>query len=552
MSRRRFCVAGGTALTTVLGSDLFVSRTADSSTAVTAVNSNGFTGEVVDVRRFGVVGDGVSDDTAAMLQAIRTGQSLDIGNLSILISSRLIFNQNGQQIYGHSGGTLRWNGPATDRLLDVRANDVQFHSVVFDGNRQQVKGGLLYWLDNSARPALVKCRITNISGTHVGGTTSNDSNNQYGLIISPYGVEAFNIEACTFDNIANDNSGANGVKPATGLGYTGGIIFTRDTFTNPDTPQTVFSSGAIRRCHFSNIVTVLAKGLTTANQVEYNDADGIRFYGSRAVTTHLPVEVAHCDFVDCGKRAIKGSAARGVSIHDISVVATTNLPYQMVTGVKIDGDDFELRNVIGNFPRSMPVYFMIQSHDSRNIRVDGVSCNTCFEFWSLAPTSGAVVTAGWRVSNLRCDDCTGVGLHQDTLGDHYEDCIFENVYLAADSANHKMAAAALASKTHRLEVTLRNWKVFNADIDVQGWGYQLDNIYQEINDPVYGGHGVNQPLLGAGITPGAAPLRDSIVSNYELHIKAISSGYLSASRPHYYLINGDRTRVLDFRLVTPQ
>ena len=183
----------------------------------------------IDVRRFGVIGNGIADDTEAMLRALGTGQPLDLGNLRIRITRRLVADIDDQHVYGH-GGSLEYDGPATDRLLDINANGVRFYHLKFDGRARQVKACLVYVRSNAARAAFTSCWFTNIKGAHVGGTTSNDSNSQYALMISPYGVAGFEVGDCTFDDISNDNSGANGTRPIAGLGFAGGIFFLTDDF----------------------------------------------------------------------------------------------------------------------------------------------------------------------------------------------------------------------------------------------------------------------------------------------------------------------------------
>lgn len=510
----------------------------------------------VDVRRFGIVGDGAADDTAAMLRAIQTGQPLDIGNLSIRITSRLSFNKNSQYVYGR-GGQFLFDGPFTDRLMSITANDVRFHGVKFNGNAKQVLGCLIYCASNAARPKFLNCRFTNINGTHVSGVQNTSSNSQYAVMISPYGVEGFDFADCIFDEIYNDNSGLNAVPQAIGAGFCGGIFFLTEDFAQPVTPQGVFTSGQIGNCLFKNIKTILAAGLSIANSVDFQDAEGIRFYGDAGAQTSLLVSVHDCVFVDCSKRAIKGSVAVGVKVSQITVLATSALQYPMVTAIKVDGNDFQLRGMNVYSPTSAPIRQVIQTHDGRNLLVDGVYAERCGQFWSMSPTSTAVVTSGWRVSNLRCASITnsggsgiGFGITSDTLPDHFEDCVFENVDFECDSSIHSMLGGSFVATTNRMEVVLKNWKIVNGDLKIAGFGYLLQDLYQEITDTAYVNSITGRCLLEAGVSTGSAPTRESIVHGYTLNIKAITSGYLATARP-FALIYGDRTKVSQLRLTIP-
>jgi hypothetical protein len=404
------------------------------------------------------------------------------------------------------------------------------------------------------RVGFTSCWFTNIKGTHVGGSTSNDSNSQYAVMISPYGVTGFEFSDCTFDEIYNDNSGANGIRPATGLGFAGGLFFLSDDFRFASRQERP-TFGRIHGCLFKNIQTILGQGLSVADSIEFQDAEGIRFFGDAASgLTALHVNVRDCVFYDCSKRAIKGSLAKGVAVENITVVASPALQYPMVTAVKVDGDDFHLRGVRVYSPASAPIRIVIQTHDGRNLCVQDVFADRCTQFWSMAPTSRSVVLSGWRVSNLRCaaimafDNGPGYGIIANTLPDHFEDCVFENIDFECDAGSRSLLAGSFAANTARVEMVLRNWRIVNGDLKVQGFGFVLDNVYHELNDAGYVASAPNRGLLEAGQDSGAPALRDSVVRGYILNIEAVAADYLSAGRPYFALVSGDRMRVSQFRM----
>lgn len=545
-----------------IGAVLYPQTALEAAASVTPTNFFDFPPIGVDVRRYGVVGDGTTDDTLAMARAISTGQPLDISNLNIRITTRLIFNKASQYVYGR-GGQFKFDGAFTERLMTITASDVRFYNVKFNGNGKQVLACLIYIASNAARPKFLGCWFTNINGTHVSAVQNNSSNSQYAVMISPYGVEGFDFNDCIFDEIYNDNSGLNGVTPLTGGGFCGGIFTLTDDFAQPTTPQGIPTSGQIGHCFFKNIKTVLAAGLSASNQLNFQDADGIRFYGDNSVPatqTKLHVQVHDCVFVDCAKRAVKGSVAQGVKVSHINVIATTGLQYPMVTAVKVDGDDFQLYGMNVYSPPAAPIVIVIQTHDGKNLRVDGVFADRCSQFWSMAPTSTSVVTSGWRISNLRCTLISnaggtgvGFGINSDTFPDHYEDCIFENVNFECDTTTiHSMIAGLFVANTPRVEVTLKNWRVVNGDLKIAGYGYMMQNMYHEINDTAYVSSAANRGILEAGQNTGIATTKDSVVDGYDVNIKAITTGYLSVTRQFFTLIYGDRVKVSQFRLWVPE
>ena len=205
-------------------------------------------------------------------------------------------------------------------------------------------------------------------------------------------------------------------------------------------------------------------------------------------------------------------------------------------------------------PAAAPIRIVIQTHDGRNLRVDGVFADRCAQFWAITPTATSVVLAGWRVSNLRCAAITafgngpGCGITCNTLPDHFEDCVFENVAFESDASSHSLAAACFVANTPRLEVVLRNWRICNGDLKLEGHGYLLDDIYQELNDPSYVSSAPNRGVFEAGQPAGMPTARDSLVHGYTLNIKAITADYLAAGKRCFAAVYGDRTKVSQFRM----
>jgi hypothetical protein len=533
-----------------LGRALYPQTEAEEAAGVVPTNFAYFTPIGIDVRRFGVVGDGTTDDSAAMAIAISTGQPLDLGNLTIRMVTKVTFNRAHQHIYARGGG-FKWDGVATTRLADITATGVEFHGVDFDGNENEVRAALVYVASNAARPKFRDCRFRRINGTHIQGDTQN-GNSQYAILISPYGVAGLDIDGCLFEDISNTNDGTNGIGDIEGAGFCGGLLIgITDDWAEPDTVQTVYTSGSIRNCQFKNIRTVLSSGLAEAEQINYQDADAIRLYGAAAGHTRLYIHIDHCYFEDVAKRAVKCARSGGIRMSNLDVVATSALQYQMVCVVKLDGEGVTLDGLSVQSPAESPVQIVIGSHDCTNLNVSNVKADRCIWFWDVSPFTTDVVLSGWNVRGLQCDSCRDFGIRYTTLADHYENVRFEDISLTATFGIHDFLAFVLEANTSRMEVELRNARLIGGDIKIGGYGWTLSNVYHEINDASYTGSTSTRPILECGLPAGTAVTRRSTIDNYELNIKALPDAYLHAGRQTLFLVYGDRVCVANMRVAVP-
>jgi hypothetical protein len=98
--------------------------------------------DVVSVKDFGAIGNGVADDTAAIQAAINTGKSVFFGpGGTYMVTGGISVSTNGQKIYGD--GTIKKLGASIAHLfvLSDAATGIWFDGLTFDGTRASFSSG---------------------------------------------------------------------------------------------------------------------------------------------------------------------------------------------------------------------------------------------------------------------------------------------------------------------------------------------------------------------------------------------------------------------------
>jgi hypothetical protein len=339
--------------------------------------------DVVSVKDFGAIGDGTTNDTAAVQTAINSGAKvINLSNATYRIVSTLILSSADQTIVG---GTLKFDGDNTQRIANITANNIAFMQVIFSGNNKQPRSALVWVNDNCVNPQFIDCEFKNITGINHGASFLDGT---YGLLISPYGVTGFSVANCKFKDIVKYNDGVNTlpvVAATEGIGFVGGICFLPENLNPGATAQTVITEGFVSNCTFDNIRTILAAGLSLNDQATYDDGDAIRTY-SDTNTPSLNVTVSDCTFKSISKRVFK-FRAKGSSAFDNTCYAS-GMPYAMVvaidcvSGITIKGFNFYTSTAK---PVGSGIQWKNYSADATPVLLEDVyfsHVNTAVEFFS--------------------------------------------------------------------------------------------------------------------------------------------------------------------------
>ncbi len=499
--------------------------------------------DTVSAAEFGAKGDGVTDDSAALQLCINTGRVIDLCGLTYLVSTKLLFNVAGTVF---KNGTLKWNGTnGVSKLADISAANVTFKFVIFDGNNKQPAGSLLYVASNTVRPRFHNCTFQNLLGT-LG--LSDQLNNMYGLLISPYGVTNFEVLNCIFKDFEKRNDGT-GFAATVGAGFTGGIFFLTDDFAAPTAPQPIPTSGIIENCVVSNVQTKLAAALPSNLRLDYDDADGIRFYGDPAGARYLYVNINNLYCTKVSKRAVKVSICRGVNLDNITCDAR-GLPYFPVTAVKLESGT-TARNIrcISDGPTA-PYYAAVEINGGEHVTLDGLEVEDCTYAIQLDVVNSTVLKNVF-IRNVRASGIVQGGLYQvfeAGIGAH--DQLVVESSLFSCSGNTAFALYVPGASGGQGGFIGRNLTVINGEINIQGYGNELDGLKMSITNSAYAGYTTAGAVFRFGGGLGTA--QQSSIKNADLDFSGINTAYLSATRQYLTLFFSDRLKISNLSITVPE
>lgn len=227
---------------------------------------NSSLGVPVNVKHYGAVGDGVTDDTAALTSALNCGaKKVFIPNGTYKVTSQIIITVDKLEIYG------------SGKILIDFENEYCFRC----GNRSLLKiDGLFFDGNHKSKGAII---VGNTNEFYVSNCTFYD----FRATVTVYAIavgttENCVIEKCKFNKLWSE------IAP-NGTGVVRGIY--------------VYSTNEnviIKDCHFYDIHSV-----TSEDVVDYQDADAIQCQATSGIGYFQNVKVESCFFENIGKRAIK-------------------------------------------------------------------------------------------------------------------------------------------------------------------------------------------------------------------------------------------------------
>lgn len=158
-------------------------------------------GSTVTPANYGGVGDGVTNDTAALVAALATGQDVDLDGKSWLVNGGTLTMSTSFQKLFSSKGTGRLIKASNGTLLSVSGADTEFENVVLNGQGGTYTGS--NFIITGTRPTLINCGSVSaaafslqytgtgrirIEGTNTGWNTSDLSGTGWDIDIGVSGT----------------------------------------------------------------------------------------------------------------------------------------------------------------------------------------------------------------------------------------------------------------------------------------------------------------------------------------------------------------------------
>lgn len=497
----------------------------------------------VNVQWFGAIGDGSADDSLGMARALATGKCIDLAWKTYRITSKVTVSVANTVV---KNGTLLFDGANTTRLMDIAADDVRFFNVILDGGDKQPSGALVYLKPNIKRPRFHNCTVQNITGRAKG---TNALNQMYGFLISPYGVVDFGFFGCVFRNIKKYNDGVVGGPATIGGGFCGSMFIGMDEDLLPPTaPQSVITSGKIADCVAEDIQTIRAVGLSRADQINFDDADAIRFYGDPSGASELDVEITNFTCQKVSKRGVKVSVVKGVTIDGL-IVDGRGLPYAPVCIAKLESGT-TARKLIGIAGSAVNAFYQgAELNGGKDVLLDGMDIDFCYSGWQHDCVNDTVIS-NVTVKNLNLRAVQSEGFRRyyhaeitTASGLSLED---SKIVCTGNNAVGILSEAALDGSGG---LKVRNVEIVNGEVNIQGFGADVEDLRVRITSSAYAGYAPGNALVRIGPGVGTA---GCTVNRLDVDASGINTGYLSATRQWLVLLYSDKMKASNLYLKVPE
>lgn len=472
--------------------------------------------EVVSVKDFGAVGDGVTDDTAAIQAAITSSSSVYIPYGATFLCGALTFSSS---VTLHGGGALKCKTGTTGTWITVSASDVLFLcDTVFDINYQDVTRGIRV-SDNAARFTL-----------DGGWSVKNQSSTTFarGIDVGDTGVTDFLVRGGYFQNISSTaNSIVGDNNGSTRCIFFGGASAGPD----PGTP----SYGLIEDLVCEDVETI-------------EDADAIHY---NTPFTNTYVTIRNIIGIDVAKRVVKIQGPNAV-VENITAEATRNAA-RMYAVVSLYNNNAAAKNItgVGKLERILD----IDGNDNSASSLFGVNTGSAS---TVSTTQGSIqITKGLRnkiadVKSYNFDRTIIVnnvnGAIQDLdVSSVLGSCTYESIYITniVDVATNPLNRVAISRcKLTNTDNTRRSMSTFRShasnvcnqlrltDVEFLNAGYSecatisyCDDIdVQDVTDTSCTSISLN---INNCTRPTVKGVTSNVAADYGVYINTCTKGYVS-------------------------
>lgn len=301
---------------------------------------------IVDVKDYGAVGDGSTDDTSAISSAIATGSSVYFPKGTYLVSS-LTLTTAKQRLYGEGRTSIIKHSTASSNLFTVQADDVIFENLTFYGaatSNATTEYAIFTATANPADRLVVKnCYFTGAtSGVGFNNGVKFDGSCDYGKVEGSY-----------FDRLYGS---VDGTGYAVLSGDVDGLVVTNNTF--------IGSSGRGR--HAIYFSAGASNSIADGNYAYGFDYQCISQYSTGIQPSCKQNIYSNNTLINCALTGNATSGAININGHSDGALVIGNTIYNsQAKGIAIDGTDVtDLKNttIQGNFVQ-----------DSQTIGIDGIS-----------------------------------------------------------------------------------------------------------------------------------------------------------------------------------
>jgi len=281
--------------------------------------------QTVSVKDFGAVGNGVTDDTAAVQAALASEQPLDWGGLTYRITSPVAQTATRNVIWIGRGTSIVYDGSHVEAAISLTATT----GVLFDFQNITIDGSKLCNTPLKVTSTAVMTAPSTFRGQNLSALNAKRLN-------TFLGGEAIRITG-SFDLVDFD----------------GGRIFDCELPIGQGTPSVIGITGItvsfntddkwVRRCTLRGVQVEKIY----SSDLSYNsDQDGVRYFtpndasAAGKVQSQLVVS-ENCQFVNCYGRSIK-TQCRDTIVRDSSFLRTEGLTSGTGLGAEIDAQGGEL------------------------------------------------------------------------------------------------------------------------------------------------------------------------------------------------------------------